>query len=273
MGIFDLNGCKTERRVKKTGGHLGMCSCGAFFICRSGFHTRWKNPDTSLSNTPAAKIPQISHRAMNRDSIPLPSTYLRKSGGAGRRVIWITRTTGTRRICPASASQHRTACLAAVRPVNMEPSTECAHTGGRDFSLSLSPSTLRLTYFYFDALENPQTFFFHRHTLPPARLLFPFRRLDERGPPRGVGCGLSSAPIIQRLCTSMRCGQRSCSGVLPCRLSPLVWRGETGELPRPRSNSSSSGSACGGVATCAAPPTNEIWRVIHATRRKRSATK
>lgn len=60
-----------------------MCSCGALFICRSGFS---ESPYalkimTPVSVIPAAKIPQISHRAMDRDSIPRLSPYLRRVVG------------------------------------------------------------------------------------------------------------------------------------------------------------------------------------------------
>lgn len=64
-----------------------------------------------------------------------------------------------------------------------------------------------LTYFYFNALENPQTFLFYRHIFPAALSLLTIR---QRQSSRVVGSGLSNARIFQGFCTSMLCGQRSC---------------------------------------------------------------
>lgn len=98
----------------------------------------------------------------------------------------------------------RTACLPA-RPVNTQPSVEALRLegvlGGEVWFIFL------LTYFYFNALENPQTFLFYRHTFPAALSLLTIR---QRQSSRVVGSGLSSARIFQGFCTSMLCGQRSC---------------------------------------------------------------
>lgn len=96
----------------------------------------------------------------------------------------------------------RTACLPA-RPVNTQPSVEALRLEGvwrGGWVIFL------LTYFYFNALENPQTFLFYRHTLPAALSLLTIR---QRQSSRVVGSGLSSARIFQGFCTSMLCGQRS----------------------------------------------------------------
>lgn len=66
-----------------------------------------------------------------------------------------------------------------------------------------------LTYFYFNALKNPQTFFFYRHASPVALSLLETRLKQSS---TVLGSGFSSAQIIQGFCTSMLSGQRSYSG-------------------------------------------------------------
>lgn len=81
-----------------------------------------------------------------------------------KRVIWITITGQTGPIPVPSLP-------ASLRgPLTWSPSID-AQTGGRDF----------LTYFNFNALENPQTFLFYRHAFTVA---LSFQQLDEDSPPR-----------------------------------------------------------------------------------------
>lgn len=113
------------------------------------------------------------------------------------------------------------------------------------------PPTLRLTYFYFDALENPQTFLFHRHTLPPVRLLFPLDDYMKMVLHGGRLWPLQRADNpevlhIYALWTAI------VLRVLPAAVAAGLARRSRRALDR-----AAAAGGSGGVATCAAPPTHK----------------
>lgn len=115
----------------------------------------------------------------------------------GERVIWITLATTRRPI--ALQAPARNACL--LGPLTWSHPSRRTDWGEVFFFL--------LTYFYFNALENPETLLFYGHSFP---VDLSFRRLEKDSPPRLVGSGLSSARIFQGFCTSMLRGSRSYCG-------------------------------------------------------------
>lgn len=158
-----------------------------------------------LGPNASCQIPTISPKALDLWKCPPLNIFIfviSLCAGRKKRVIWITIPGWTTQIRVPPAPHWLPAS-----PVNTGPSIEALRLGvGIFFSL---------TYFYFNALENPETFLFYRHAFAVA---LSFMTTKWRRSSTVVGSGLSSARIFQGLCTSMLPRRRSRSG---CWLAQL----------------------------------------------------
>lgn len=160
-----------------------------------------------LGPNASCQILTISPKALDLWKFPPLNIFIfviSLCAGRKKRVIWITIPGWTTQIrVPPASSPSMTACFTREYGAIHWG----AQAGGRDF--------FSLTYFYFNALENPETFLFYRHAFAVA---LSFMTTKWRRSSTVVGSSLSSARIFQGLCTSMLPRRRSRSG---CWLAQL----------------------------------------------------
>lgn len=217
---------------------------------------RAENPDTSLSNTSCQNSPHFPQGYESRlDSSPF--TYLRRVVGWKACDLNYNNNRNKTDLSSFTLQPAQPACLAAlpaVRPVNMEPSIECAHTGGRD-SPPPQPSALPIFILTLWKTRRPSSstaILFPRRgsysllddytkTVLHGGRLWPLQRADN---PEVLHIyALWTAIVLRVLPAAVAAGLARRNRRAPDRAATAA------------AAAGSSGGVSGGVATCAAPPT------------------